>query len=258
MNDSAITDACVVFALRRESMAFRREFAPRRRFASAPVCAQFRGRGWLTVLLVECGVGTDAAQKAIHWLLSDPLIGNVPYRPGLVVSAGFSGALQPDQRVGDLVLATDIIDAQGNVWPASWPHKLPAGDQPLPLVCGRLLCLPTLLGDPAKKRRLGQKHQALAVDMESGVLARACQQKGVPFGALRVISDDLDMPLSPALVDVLKTGRVSPLRLIAAVVRSPRLIGELWRLSGQTRDAARQLARGLDEMLAVNVAWLLS
>jgi hypothetical protein len=92
--------------------------------------------------------------------------------------------------------------------------------------------------------------------METAILARACRKLDLPFGALRVISDDLKTPLSPRLVDVLRTGRVSPLRLAAAVLRSPRLIGELWRLSGQTRQAAWQLALALGEVLTLSLAWM--
>ncbi len=251
MNDIAITDACVVFALRRESLFFFHEFPRQQRFAGAPCPAWFCGPTWLTVLAVETGVGNDAADKAVQWLLGNPPFGNVPYRPKFILSAGFSGALRADQRVGDLVLATEVIDAVGNVWPATWPGDLPAGDWRPPLTRGRLLAVPTLVGDPDEKRRLGEQHDAVAVDMETAVLARACQKKGVPFGALRVISDALTTPLSPQLVDVLKTGRVAPLRLAAAVLRSPQLVGALWRLSRDTRHAARQLALGLSELLTL-------
>jgi nucleoside phosphorylase len=256
VNDIAITDPCVLFALRRESMFFRQEFPPQQRFAGAPCHARFCGPTWLTVLLLETGVGLDAATKAVDWLLSKPLFGNVTYRPKLVLSAGFSGALDANQRIGDLVLATEVIDAGDNVWPATWPGELPPGEWRPRLTRGRLLSIPALVGDPEEKRRLGRQYNALAVDMETAALARDCSKKGVPFGALRVISDDHSTPLSPRLVDVIKTGRVSPLRLAGAVLRSPRLIGELWRLSGQTRHAAQQLALALGEVLTLSLPWM--
>jgi adenosylhomocysteine nucleosidase len=149
-----------------------------------------------------------------------------------------------------------VIDGGGNGWPATWPGNLPAGEWRPPLTRGRLLCLPQLIGDPEDKRRLGQQHDALAVDMETAVLARACHKRNVPFGALRVISDDLSTPLSPGLVDVLQSGRVSAVRLARAVLQSPRLLGQLWRLKGQTEHAARQLALGLGEVLTLSLPWL--
>jgi adenosylhomocysteine nucleosidase len=256
VHDIAITDPCVVFALRRESMVFREEFPPQQRFASAACHASFCGPSWLTVLLLESGVGVDAADKAARWLLGNPLFGNVPYRPKLILAAGFSGALQSNLRVGDLVLATEVTDEKGNVWPATWPGELTGGEWRPPLVRGRLLSMPALVGDPEEKQRLGRQHDALAVDMETATLARSCYKHHVPFGALRAISDDLSTPLSRQLVGVIQTGRVSPLRLAAAVLRSPRLVGELRRLSGHTRHAARQLALGLGEVLTLSLPWM--
>ena len=256
MNDIAITDPCVVFALRRESMFFRQEFLPQQRFAGAVCRASFCGPTWLTVLLLESGVGTGAAEKAAAWLLGNPFFGNVPYRPKLVLAAGFSGALQGNLCVGDLVLATEVKDGAGSVWPATWPGELPGGAWRPPLTRGRLLSAPGLVGDPEEKRRLGQQSDALAVDMETAVWARACQKKDVPFGALRAISDDLSMPLSPRLVNVIQGGRVSPLRLADAVLRWPGLVGELLRLGSQTKQAARQLALGLGEVLTLTVPWI--
>jgi hypothetical protein len=189
-------------------------------------------------------------------LLGDPLFGKVPYRSKLVLSAGFSGALQANMRVGDLVLATEVMDGEGNVWPATWPGELPGGEWRPPLTRGRLLSVPGLVGDPEKKRRLGQQSDALAVDMETAVWARACRKKDVPFGALRAISDDLSMSLSPRLVNVIQGGRVSPLRLAGAVLRRPGLVRELHRLSSQTKQAARQLALGLGEVLTLTLPWM--
>ena len=45
------------------------------------------------------------------------------------------------------------------------------------------------------------------------------------------------------------------LRLAAALVRTPRLAGELWRLAGQTRTAARRLALALGEVLTLTLPW---
>src|SRR5205807_9061319 len=110
-----------------------REFRPQQRFPGAPCWARFCGPSWLTVLVLETGLGPLPTEKALNWLFRPPAFGNLPYRPKVILSAGFSGALQPNLRVGDIVLATDVKDAQGNVWAASWPEALPAGDWQLAL-----------------------------------------------------------------------------------------------------------------------------
>jgi adenosylhomocysteine nucleosidase len=159
------------------------------------------------------------------------------------LSAGFSGALRPEARVGHLVLATDVVNSAGQVWPVTWTP-----DVVFPR--GRLLCMPELVADTGEKQRLGQCYQAIAVDMETATLARFCHAHRVPFGCLRVISDDLDTPLSPRLSTLLCGGQVSPLRLAAALLRRPALLIELWRLARSTRRAAWILAQGLRELLS--------
>jgi adenosylhomocysteine nucleosidase len=254
--DITITDPCVLFAVRREALSFRREFRPHTRFRSAPCRAWFCGPPWLTVLVAETGVGAAAAERALTWLLNRPLYGNVPYRPKLVLSAGFSGALRPGLRVGDLVLATEVADAAGNVWKTTWPGDLPAGDWRPPLQRGRLLTTPDLVGNPEQKRLLGARHDALAVDMETAAVARLCGLHEVPFGCLRAFSDECSTPLSPQLVDVLSAGRVSPWRVLRAAAVRPRLLAEFWRLAADTRTAARQLGRGLGEVLTLTLPWM--
>ena len=173
-----------------------------------------------------------------------------------MLSAGFSGALQSQQRVGDLILATEVVDQDGRSWPTTWPGDLPPGEWRPPLTRGRILTMPTLIADPALKKSLGERFDALAVDMESATLARLCQQQNIPFGCLRTISDSLDTPLSPHLVTLLRRGRVSPFRLSLALLMRPWLAKELWRLAGATRLAARQLSLALGELLTLTLNWM--
>ncbi len=255
MNDS-LTYPLLLFALRREASHFLQEFQPQQRFPGAPCRAYFAGPSWLTVLVLETGVGPDAATTALEWALNKPLFGNLPYRPKLVLSAGFSGGLSLTLRVGDLVLATEVVDADGNSWPATWPGDLPAGNWKPSLARGRVLTTPGLVADPEQKRQLSELHQAVAVDMESAIAARICRQRGIPYGCLRAISDDWNTPLSPTLASLVPGGRVSWGRLLLALVRTPQLAGELWRLAKQTKTAARTLGLGLGEVLTLTLDWM--
>jgi adenosylhomocysteine nucleosidase len=254
MSELAFDDPCIVFALRREAEPFLREFHPNQRFAGAPCWARFCGPAWLTVLSVQAGVGPRHAERALDWLLGRPLMGNVPYRPKIVLSAGFSGALCAERKVGDVILATEVADTEGHRWPATWPGELPAGEWRPTLHRGAIACAATL-ASAEQKQDLGQQLGALAVDMESAVVARACTKHGVPFGCLRVVSDEMTTPLSPQLLALLSEGRVSALRLLAALARSPSLAGQLWRLARHTRFAAEQLAKALGELLTLTLDW---
>jgi adenosylhomocysteine nucleosidase len=228
-------------------MFFRRLRPRRRTLAGSPLPAAFHGDGSRTVLLLETGAGAAAMENALVWLLSGPRIDGIPYRPTVLVSAGFSGAVVSGLRVGDLIVAEDVCDGDGVCRPITWP--VATG----PYRRGRLLTVGTIIGSPDEKRSLGERSGAVAVDMETAVAARLCGEAGVPFGCLRAISDDVDASLSESLLDLLQAGRVKPARLLAAVLRRPPLIAELMRLGAHTRKAAWELAVGLETLLGSDV-----
>ena len=199
------------------------------------------------MLVLETGIGRTKMRSTLDWLLSEPKLGNLPYRPRLVLSAGFAGACSRD-FAWRCPSATDVCDAEGNIWPTSWPTRPLTGTWQPPLCRGRLVTVDRIAGTPAEKRSLAQQFGAAAVDMESSEVALRCAKKGVPFGCLPRISDDVDTALSPQLVALLSGGRVAPLKVLLALARRPRLTAELWRLathaaSGQC-SARQSFGRG--------------
>jgi nucleoside phosphorylase len=253
VSDLSFDDPCILFCLRRESRPFFREFHPQQRFPGAPCWARFCGPSWLTVLVLETGVGTVCSEKALNWLLAEPALGNVPYRPKLVLAAGFAGALHPERQVGDVILATEAVDTDGKSWPVTWPGTLPAGEWRPPLHRGRILTAARLIASPDEKQALGRQFDAVAVDMETATLARLCSRRGVPFGCVRAVSDDCHTRLSPQIPALLSGGRLSPVRLVATLARYPGLTLDLWRLAKQTLLASQQLARALGELLTLTL-----
>jgi adenosylhomocysteine nucleosidase len=253
VTDLVFDDPCILFALRREAQPFLREFRPQQRFSGAPCWARFCGPPWLCVLTLQMGIGQERAESALTWILGRPILENVPYKPKLVLSAGFSGALTEDRRIGDVVLATEVADLAGNAWPVTWPGELPGGEWRPALHRGRILSTTRLIGDPEEKRELGKRYGAVAVDMETATIARRCLAHHIPFGCVRAISDDIRTALSPRLTSLLSRRRISPLRLTSSLIRSPRMVAELWRLYGHTRYAAKQLAVALGELLTLTL-----
>src|SRR5207248_173173 len=139
--------------------------------------------------------------------------------PQLVVAAGFCGALAPGLRVGDVVTSPRIVTVD---------H---------------------LVADPAEKQRLVEQTGADAVDMESAAVAEVCAARGVPFLAVRAVSDTVDTALSPELVRLLSGGRVSPWKAAVTLAGKPSLLGEFRRLARDTKRAARNLADALVEVI---------
>ncbi len=100
-----------------------------------------------------------------------------------------------------------------------------------------------VLGRAAEKHELGVRTGAIAVDMESAGAARAAQERGIPWLAVRTISDALEDSLPfdfNALAD--PNGNVSYHRVILATLTHPARIPELIRLGQRSSLAANHLA----------------
>ena len=251
-DDLIFDEPCILFALAREASAFLREFPPQQRVPDAPCWAQFCGPSWLSVLVLQTGMGRVRVEQTLAWLDQAPRFGDVPCRPKLILSAGFAGGLSPDLRAGDLVVATEVCTEDGLCFPAPWPGVLTGAWNPAPHR-GRILTVAAPVARTEQKAALAQQHGAVAVDMESAVVAQWCSSKKIPFGSVRVISDDAQTSLSPALQALLDQGQPTIWQLASAGVRSPRLLRELFQLAGQTRRAGKQLGKALGELLTLTL-----
>src|SRR5262245_37328894 len=103
---------CFLFALRREAQPFFRHFNVHRRLPSAPCPAWLCSNARECVLILESGVGPERCARALHWLTESYLL-----QPSFLVAAGFAGALSEECNVGDVVLATEVVGANGPVQP---------------------------------------------------------------------------------------------------------------------------------------------
>jgi adenosylhomocysteine nucleosidase len=248
--DVTIDDPCIVFALGRESRPFIREFSKYWRFPGAPCFASFFSRGLLNVLVVETGIGLARTESALRWLLGFPQLDNVPYRPRFVLSAGFCGALQPVTKVGDIIVADEVVDTTGKNWKATWPASSVSEPVKGQVLRGRILTTPELIVSRDDKRKLGEVHAAAGVDMESAAVAQACTEVSIPFGCVRAISDEADAALSPEVLGLLTEDGVSFKRVALTILRRPSLLPELRSLACDTRYAAKQLANVLGTLVS--------
>jgi nucleoside phosphorylase len=232
---------CILFALDREARPFFQQFPIQKRFPAAPHRAFLCGKPDQPILVLETGVGLKRMEEALTWVFSQPQL------PKLIISAGFSGALRDGINIADIIVATEVVDENGGFWPTSWPGEVSGHE------CqrGKLLTVSRAISEPGEKMALGRKHDALAVDMETAVVARMCSQRGIAFGCVRAISDDVHTPLCADLDHVIVNGQVSLWRLMTRLVRRPWFAAELWRLARHTRLAADNLAVALARLINV-------
>ncbi len=163
-----------------------------------------------------------------------------------VISFGLAGALDPSLQPGDWVVATEVAD-DGATWPTdpSWTKTLTAGLKPR--LSGRILGGDAMLVSVAQKRAAQARSSAVAVDMESHLAARAAARLGVPFAAIRAISDDAQRNLPSAVqVGMSPDGSMALGAVLWALARDPRQLPALIRTGRDAERAFRALADGRD------------
>ena len=100
-----------------------------------------------------------------------------------------------------------------------------------------------IVADAAAKAALHAKTHALAVDMESHVAAEVAAAYGLPFAALRVISDDAGRALPKAVHVGMRTdGGMDILAVLGELAKDPRQLPALIRTGREAEAAFRGLA----------------
>jgi hypothetical protein len=157
------------------------------------------------------------------------------------ISVGFCGALDPLLSRGDVVVPDEVRDAiTGEVWPCDALLVQGAGDRH-----GTLVTAHEVVSDPAARARLA----GLAVDMESAGTARACARAGIPFAAIRAVTDRADDCL-PDLTGVIdSTGGVHPMTALRRLATHPADIPAWTRLARGARAARRGLVPAVAAVL---------
>ncbi|HWA92901.1 MAG TPA: hypothetical protein VG889_22910 [Rhizomicrobium sp.] len=163
-----------------------------------------------------------------------------------ILSVGIAGALAPDLAAGDIVIVERVVTAgEAFETDAKWTARLAAAlpDARIGAILGR-----GAIADTADvKAMLHQATGADAVDMESHLAAAAARARGVPFAALRTISDRASHGLPPAALTAMNPdGSIALGRVLASVARRPAQIPALIRTGRESAKAFGALARALE------------
>jgi adenosylhomocysteine nucleosidase len=197
------------------------------------------GRG---AAVITSGHGQNAAQKATEVLIAG-------HRPRWVISAGFAGGLRSHINRGDIVMASGIAGESGER--LSIDLRMPDKESPQGVHVGRVLTTDRIIRTTKEKTLLGERHDALAVDMESLAVAKVCQQEKQRFLAIRAITDTVDDELPRDVERLLN--RPTMVRKIGAaagsLLRRPSTAKDLWRLRESAIVAASRLARFLEDVI---------
>ncbi len=182
------------------------------------ICRGVIGDRRITVL--QCGMG---ARGFAEWLSHH--LKNNSYEALIV--AGLAGGLNPKLKTGDAVVYDLCVDSVGKSAKLRCDERLVGSlfealqSASLRSFRGAGVTVSRIITESTDKLRLGEHHQALAVDMESFDVLRVAAEFGLPAAVVRVISDEAghDLPDFNSTYD--PDGGKNYRRLAAAMTRRP-------------------------------------
>jgi adenosylhomocysteine nucleosidase len=162
-----------------------------------------------------------------------------------VISFGVAGGLDPRLKSGDIVVATEVMAGDAR-WLAGLSLKkdlfasLALGRRRV--VRGGLAGAEAVVQGQSCKAALHLETGAVAVDMESHIAAAYAAEAGLPFAAVRVISD----PAGRALPEVARAaikpdGKIDLRKILRGVARNPRTLRALVSTGMDFNRALRSL-----------------
>jgi hopanoid-associated phosphorylase len=171
-----------------------------------------------------------------------------------LVSFGIAGGLAPNLEPGT-VIVSGVVVSNDRHWlvAARYRRQLSGFARALGAIEGPVLGATAIVATRAEKQRAWAKTGAVAVDLESEIVADTATTLGIPFIVLRAIADSAHRDLPPAALIPLRTdGTPQFHRVFAEVLRRPFQISEIVALAQETRTALSALigpARALRGMV---------
>lgn len=221
--------------------ADRREFAGLARSGARPLdvgarwAAEIR-LGGVRVVLVAGGPGEANAAAAVEAAAER-------FRLTAILSTGYAGGLSPDLRVGNILIADRVAREGADV---EYAVSLPERSATALARHGSLVTVDRVIETADEKVRLHRSGFA-AVDMEAAAVAEQARGRGLPFYAVRVISDAADEDLEFDFNSARRAdGAFSGWSIVAQAGLSRKRWRKLFELKRNGEEASRALARFLD------------
>ena len=175
---------------------------------TSPVCETVSGieftRGVLhgkEVVMAVCGIG-----KVCAAICTEAMI--LRYAPSLVLNSGVGGTLTPALSIGDIAVATSLVQHDMDTSALGDPVGLISGINKIYFeadrdavarlcaakvgartLCGTIASGDRFLADAAHKRFVADTFGAIACEMEGAAVAQVAYVNRTPFAVMRAISD---------------------------------------------------------------------
>ena len=190
------------------------------------------------IVLAQCGIGKVNATICTQMLIDH-------FQPDTLVFSGVAGGLLPNMQVGDVVIASHLIQydidltafgrrhgevpGQDNRMiesdPALVQKAAAAFDAAFPdpatspnLMLGTVVSGDRFIQDPETLRWLQREFSALATEMEGAAVGYTCGLNGVPFVIIRTLSDSASESAPSDFASNLKLVCKNSFRLLECLV----------------------------------------
>ena len=181
------------------------------------------------VVAVCAGMGAARAALAVRAALSLKPVTTL-------LSVGLAGANEPSLRVGDIVRAGVVIDAD-------------TGERFANGLCEQTLISTSAIASVREKQRLYDSYQASAVDMEAATVVRLAQAHEIPFRVIKAISDEASFEMQELGRFATSDGQFREAAFATHAALRPQSWPKLFALAGNSKRAVEALTKELESQL---------
>ncbi|TWJ32927.1 phosphorylase family protein [Geobacter argillaceus] len=206
----------------------------------------YRGRvGDQDLILLQSGMGPANAEAATRAFLETT-------SPDLIINFGLGGAVAPGPQVADLVVATRLLVSDGVGFSEQNGPDLSLADEFMVKAgnsrchLGTFITAAETMPKAALRGKLPENTETPVLEMETAAIARVACEHGIPFLAIRAISDDCDEELGFTVAEFCDANlRIRPVKVLSTILKRPGIIPQLIRLARNSKLAAEALATGI-------------
>ena len=157
-------------------------------------------------------------------------------KPSCLIATGLAGGLKPEWTLGRTMVAAEVVDeATGRRFKTAYGEGSVVSSREI--------------ARAAKKRELASRFSADLVDMEGAAVAEVAEAHGLPFLAVKAVSDEMDFELPPLQGFVDPEGRFQSARFGFWAAWHPRWWPAIVQLKRRSDLAAEKLAERLRNLI---------
>ena len=182
------------------------------------------------VVLLCGGIGYEAGKRAAKAVIECA-------KPSVLIATGLAGGLEPEWTLGRTMVAAEVVDeATGRRFKTAYGKGTVVSSREI--------------ARAAKKQELATRFAADLVDMEGAAVAEVAEAHGLPFLAVKAVSDEMDFELPPLQGFVDATGGFQSARFGFWAAWHPQWWSAIVQLKKRSDVAAEKLAAKLREVIA--------